>query len=73
MGVDGFLHLVKCKLCSEVEHKYKLWALNWESLKKHIDWRKAKRNMKGVNKCKWYTNNDYKHNTNVAIYVCKRR
>jgi hypothetical protein len=32
MGVDGCLFLVKCKVCSEVEHKNKLLAPNWDSL-----------------------------------------
>jgi hypothetical protein len=29
--------------------------------------------MNEVKKGEWYTNNDYKHNKNVATYVCKRR
>jgi uncharacterized metal-binding protein len=29
--------------------------------------------MKGVKKCEWCTNNDYKHDKNVVIYACKGR
>ncbi len=29
--------------------------------------------MKGVKKGEWYTNNDYRHNKNVATYACKGR
>jgi hypothetical protein len=29
MGVDGCVHLVKCKVCSKVEHKNKLLVLKW--------------------------------------------
>jgi hypothetical protein len=73
MGVDGCVHLVKYKVCSKVEHKNKLLAPKWDSLHKHIGGKKVKRNMKGVKKGEWYTNNDYKHNKNVATYACKRR
>jgi len=73
MGVDGCVHLVKYKVCLEVEHKNKLLAPKWDSLHKHTGQRKAKRNMNGVKKGEWYTNNDYKHNKNVDIYACKGR
>jgi hypothetical protein len=46
MGVDGCVHLVKCKVCSKVEHKNKLLAPKWDSLHKHIGWRKAENFMK---------------------------
>jgi hypothetical protein len=50
MGVDGYVHLVKCKVCSEVGHKDKLLAPKWDSLHKHVDHKKAERNMKEVKK-----------------------
>ncbi len=73
MGVDGCVQLVKYKVCSKVEHKNKLLAPKWDSLHKHTSRRKAKRNMKGVKKREWCTNNDYKHDKNVVIYACKGR
>jgi hypothetical protein len=73
MGADGCVHLVKCKICLEVEHVYKLLTPKWDSFQKHVSWRKAKRKMRGVKKSEWYTIDDYKHNQNVIIYVCKRR
>jgi hypothetical protein len=73
MGIDGCVHLVKCKVCSVVEHKDKLMAPKWDSFQKHADQRKAKRNMKGVKKGEWYTNNDCKNNKNLATYTCKGR
>jgi hypothetical protein len=71
MGVDGYVHLVKCKVCLEVEHKDKLLAPKWDSLDKHVALKKVERNMKGVKKGEWYTSNNYKHNKNVVIYDCK--
>jgi hypothetical protein len=50
MGVDGCVHLVKCKVCSKVEHKNKLLAPKWDPLQKHIGWRKAEKNMEGLKK-----------------------
>jgi hypothetical protein len=50
MGVDGCVHLVKCKVCLEVEHKNKLLVPKWDSLQKHIGWRKAEKNVKRVEK-----------------------
>ncbi len=50
MGVDGCVHLVKCKICLEVEQKNKLLVPKWDSLQKHTSQRKAEKNMKGVKK-----------------------
>jgi peroxiredoxin family protein len=71
MGVDGCVQLMKYKVCSKVEHKNKLLAPKWDSFHKHSSRRKAKRNMKGVKKHEWCTNN--KHDKNVVIYACKGR
>jgi hypothetical protein len=68
MGVDGRVHLVKCKVCSKVEHKDKLLAPKWDSFQKHANWKKAEKNMKGMKKGEWY-----KHNKNVITYACKGR
>jgi hypothetical protein len=73
MGVDGCVHLVKCRVCLEVEHKDKLLTPKWDSLHKHADWKKDEKNMKGKKKGEWYINNDCKHNKNVATYACKGR
>jgi hypothetical protein len=37
IGVDGCVHLVKYKMCLEVEHKNKLLAPKWDSLHKHTN------------------------------------
>jgi hypothetical protein len=50
MGVDGCVHLVKCKVCSKVEHKNKLLAPKWDSLQKHTSQRKDEKNTRGVKK-----------------------
>jgi hypothetical protein len=73
MCVDGYVHLVKCKICSEVEHKDKLIVPKWDSFHKYVGRRKAERNMKGVKKGEWYTSNDCKLNKKVVINVCKGR
>jgi hypothetical protein len=73
MGVDGYVHLVKCKVCEEVEHKDKSIAPKWDSLHKHVGRKKVERNMKGVKKGEWYISNDYKLSKNVVINVCKGR
>jgi hypothetical protein len=31
MGVNGCVHLVKCQICSKVEHKNKLLVPKWDS------------------------------------------
>jgi heme-degrading monooxygenase HmoA len=69
MGVDGFVDLVKCKVCSEVEHKDKLLTPKWDSLHKHAHWKKDEKNMKGKKKDEWYIDNDYKHNKTITTYA----
>jgi hypothetical protein len=43
MGVDGCVYFMKCKVCSEVEHKNKLLVPKWDSLQKHTTRRKAEK------------------------------
>ncbi len=44
------MHIVKYKICSNIEHKYKLLAPKWDSPQKHVNKRKANKPMKGVKK-----------------------
>lgn len=35
VGLDDNLHIIKCKICSEVEGKDKLIVFKWDSICKH--------------------------------------
>jgi len=50
VGFDGLMHIVKCKICSKVEHKKINLTSKWDSLQKHVGWIKVDRPMKGVEK-----------------------
>ncbi len=71
MGFDGFVHIVKCKMYSKIEHI--ILISKRDSLKKLVGWRKVDRPMKGVEKGEWYTSNNCKHKKNQAIYAFKGR
>ncbi len=71
MGLSGFLHIVRCKICSKIEHKDKFLAPKWDSLQKHVDQKIADKPMKRVKKGEWYPNNDCKHSRNQATYASK--
>jgi len=71
VGFDGFLHTMKCKICSKIEHKNKLLAPKWDSLHKHASQRKTDNLMRGVKKGEWYISNDCKHNKNQVAYAYK--
>ncbi len=55
LSSNGSIHTVKCKMCSEVEGKDKIFIVKWDSLCKHVGWKKAKKNI-GTNVIKgdWY-------------------
>ncbi len=42
---DGNLHIVKCRICIEVERKDKLLVSKWDSFCKHIGHKKALKNI----------------------------
>ncbi len=44
--LDGSLHIVKCKICSEVERKNKLLFVKWDSLGKHASHRKVAKDLR---------------------------
>jgi heme-degrading monooxygenase HmoA len=73
VGFDGFVHTVKCKICSKVETKDKILATKWDSLHKHVDWRKIDIPIQGVKKKEWYTSNACKHSKNQTTYASKGR
>jgi hypothetical protein len=66
LGSNGCLHIVKCKIYSQVEGKDKLLAPKWDSLCKHVYHMKAHRDMGFVKKGDWYYNKGCKHGKNLV-------
>jgi hypothetical protein len=55
LGSNGNLHTIKCRICSEVEGKDKIFATKLDSLCKHVGQNKAERNIgNNVKKGDWY-------------------
>ncbi len=65
------MHIVKYKICSNIEHKDKLLAPKWDSPQKHVNKRKDKNPMKWVKKGEWYVSKDCKHRKNEVVYASK--
>jgi len=65
VGEDGTLHIIKCRVCTEVEGKNKIFVVKWDSLCKHVGCQKAVKNMgSNVNKRDWFYSKVYKHAKN---------
>jgi hypothetical protein len=45
LRLNGNLHIVKCKICSEMEGKEKILVAKWDSLCKNASQRKVERNI----------------------------
>jgi hypothetical protein len=73
VGPDSLVHIEKCKIFLEVEHKDKIIVAKWDPLPKQINQRKTNNPMKGMKKGEWYINNDCEHSKNQIAYVSKRR
>jgi len=68
LGSNGNLHIVKCRICSEVEGKDKIFAIKLDSLCKHVGWNKAKKNIgTNVKKGDWYHFKDNRHAKNYVL------
>ncbi len=42
VGCNGKLNMVCCKICKEFDGREKLLVLKFDSLQKHVGWRKCK-------------------------------
>jgi hypothetical protein len=45
IGEDGTLHTIKCKVCTKVEGKNKIFGAKWDSLCKHAACQKVVMNI----------------------------
>jgi hypothetical protein len=75
LGSKGNLHATKCKICSVVERKNKLFVPKWNYICKHAKHMKANKNIgTSVKKRDWYYSNVCKHAKNWklhAFYNCE--
>jgi len=58
---NGLLHNFKYKIYNQVEGKNKWFAPKWDSLCKHVGYKKAKKNISSLKKGEWYSTKYYKH------------
>jgi hypothetical protein len=55
LGSNGSLHIVKCRIYSEMERKDKILVSKWDSLRKHVCQHQGKKKIRtNVNKEEWY-------------------
>jgi len=69
LGLNGLLHNVKCKICSQLGGKYKLLALKWDALCKHIGRKKTKIKIGSMKKGECYYMKSCKHVKNHVELV----
>jgi azurin len=66
---DGFISIVRCKVCTQIKHEEKILVLKMEFLSKHASKRKAKVVGHGVVIGKWYFMKDLAHVKNEILYA----
>ncbi len=65
VGENGTLHIIKCRVCIEVEGKNKIFTAKWDSFCKDVGFHKVMRNMgSGVKKRDWFYSKVCKHSKN---------
>ncbi len=70
LGSKGNLHVIKCKICSVVERKNKLFVPKWDSICNHVRHMKANKNIgNGVKKRDWYYSKVCKHAKNWKLHA----
>ena len=73
LAIDGVLHMVRCKVCSEFDRKPCIMAPKSDTLWKHDGKRTAKRDLPqfGVKKGEHYIAIQCKHRKNMRLYAAK--
>ncbi len=68
VGSNGNLHIIKCRICNEVEGTYKLLFLKWDCFYKHVGCKKVEKNIGiDVKKGDWYYLKVSKHAKNKKL------
>jgi len=73
-GSDGYIHLVKCTMCSTFDKNPKILGLKWDTLQKHEGRRKTASNMLKykVKKGEWYNSKTSKYQINLCHFVARQ-
>ncbi len=56
IGFDGHVHIVRYKVCLDMEHKNKLLTFNWDSFQKYMNCKKIEKAWMGWKKGAWIMN-----------------
>jgi phage-related protein len=70
VGDDGLIHVVRCKVCSKVQHKDRLFVLKFDNLSKHASKKKEKVIKFSVQPGKFYFKKNSQHVKNEFIIAC---
>ncbi len=74
VGLNGNLHIVKCRICNEVEGNDRILVAKWNFLYKHASQQKTKKIIKtNVKKGELYYSQICKHAINHKLFVSHNR
>lgn len=69
LGPNGNIHQVRCKVCTKVKGREKLFVPKFDSFQKHVGWRKAKRASRGNEAGSLYFSSDSQHTKNERLFA----
>jgi hypothetical protein len=70
VGDDGLIHVVRCKVCSKVQHKDRFFVPKFDNLSKHVNKKKEKVIKFSVQPSKLYFFKNSQYVENEFIIEC---